>query len=82
MSRLLAAILWLPALSVAASAQQIDLGGLPQADGTTVGYIIQMFGLLTVLSVAPGLAGQTSAVVDDARKKLDEIDQLLKEGGQ
>ena len=27
-------------------------------------------------------AGQTSAVVDDARKKLDEIDQLLKEGGQ
>jgi flagellar biosynthetic protein FliP len=55
MSRLLAAILWLPALSVAASAQQIDLGGLAQADGTTVGYIIQMFGLLTVLSVAPGL---------------------------
>jgi flagellar biosynthetic protein FliP len=55
MSRLLAAILWLPVLSVAASAQQIDLGGLAQADGTTVGYIIQMFGLLTVLSVAPGL---------------------------
>jgi flagellar biosynthesis protein FliP len=55
MSRLLAAILWLPALSVAAGAQQIDLGGLAQADGTTVGYIIQMFGLLTVLSVAPGL---------------------------
>jgi len=55
MSRLLAAMLWLPALSVAASAQQIDLGGLAQADGTTVGYIIQMFGLLTVLSVAPGL---------------------------
>jgi flagellar biosynthetic protein FliP len=37
-------------------AQQIDLGSLTgQADGTTVGYIIQMFGLLTVLSIAPGL---------------------------
>jgi flagellar biosynthetic protein FliP len=39
----------------AASAQTIDLGGIGQADGTTVGYIIQMFGLLTVLSVAPGI---------------------------
>jgi flagellar biosynthetic protein FliP len=39
----------------AAVAQQIDLGGIAQANGTTVGYIIQMFGLLTVLSVAPGL---------------------------
>lgn len=39
----------------AASAQQIDLGGIGQASGTTVGTIIQMFGLLTVLSVAPGL---------------------------
>ena len=38
-----------------AAAQQIDLGQIAQADGTTVGYIIQMFGLLTVLSVAPGL---------------------------
>lgn len=55
MRRLFAAILWLPALGSAAGAQQIDLGGLAQADGTTVGYIIQMFGLLTVLSVAPGL---------------------------
>ena len=35
--------------------QQIDLGAIGQADGTTVGYIIQMFGLLTILSVAPGL---------------------------
>ena len=43
------------ATAAAASAQQIDLGGIGQADGTTVGYIIQMFGLLTVLSVAPGL---------------------------
>jgi flagellar biosynthetic protein FliP len=38
-----------------ASAQQIDLGSIAQADGATVGTIIQMFGLLTVLSVAPGL---------------------------
>jgi flagellar biosynthetic protein FliP len=38
-----------------ASAQQIDLGGIGQMNNTTVGYIIQMFGLLTVLSVAPGL---------------------------
>lgn len=43
------------AAASAASAQQIDLGGIAQANGTTVGYIIQMFGLLTVLSVAPGL---------------------------
>ncbi|MGB3387258.1 MAG: flagellar type III secretion system pore protein FliP [Pseudaminobacter sp.] len=39
----------------AAHAQQIDLGAIGQADGTTIGYIIQMFGLLTVLSIAPGL---------------------------
>ena len=38
-----------------AAAQQIDLGALGQADGSTVGTIIQMFGLLTVLSIAPGL---------------------------
>lgn len=38
-----------------ASAQQIDLGGIAQANGTTVAYIIQMFGLISVLSVAPGL---------------------------
>ena len=25
------------------------------ADGTTVGYIIQLFGLITILSVAPGI---------------------------
>ena len=51
---LLAAALIAAATSVAA-AQQLDLGGIGKADGTTVGYIIQMFGLLTVLSVAPGL---------------------------
>ena len=39
----------------AASAQQLDLGAIGQADGTTIGRIIQMFGLLTILSVAPGL---------------------------
>jgi flagellar biosynthetic protein FliP len=39
----------------AAHAQQLDLGAIGQADGTTIGYIIQMFGLLTVLSIAPGL---------------------------
>jgi flagellar biosynthetic protein FliP len=44
----------LAAVSVA-SAQQIDLGSIAQADGSTVGTIIQLFGLLTVLSVAPGL---------------------------
>ncbi|MCV0393754.1 MAG: flagellar type III secretion system pore protein FliP [Rhizobiaceae bacterium] len=39
-----------------ALAQQIDLGALAgQAEGTTVGTIIQLFGLLTVLSVAPGI---------------------------
>lgn len=42
-------------LASSAQAQQIDLGAIGQADGATVGYIIQMFGLITVLSVAPGL---------------------------
>ncbi|TIX10405.1 MAG: flagellar biosynthetic protein FliP, partial [Mesorhizobium sp.] len=51
---LLAATLLVLATSVAA-AQQLDLGAIGKADGTTVGYLIQMFGLLTVLSVAPGL---------------------------
>ena len=41
--------------ATAAHAQQLDLNAIGQADGTTIGYIIQMFGLLTVLSVAPGL---------------------------
>jgi flagellar biosynthesis protein FliP len=47
--------------SSATFAQQIDLGGIAQADGTTVGYIIQMFGLLTILSVAPGLLIMTTS---------------------
>ncbi|WP_028032501.1 flagellar type III secretion system pore protein FliP [Chelativorans sp. J32] len=39
-----------------AAAQTLDLGALAgQANGTSVGYIIQLFGLLTVLSIAPGI---------------------------
>jgi flagellar biosynthetic protein FliP len=55
MKKLALALALLSLATTAAFAQQIDLGGLGQADGTTVGYIIQMFGLLTVLSIAPGL---------------------------
>jgi len=55
MRKLLVTLLALAATATAAQAQQIDLGAIGQADGTTVGYIIQMFGLLTVLSIAPGL---------------------------
>lgn len=55
MRKLALALLLLPASATAALAQQIDLGAIGQADGATVGYIIQMFGLLTILSVAPGL---------------------------
>jgi flagellar biosynthetic protein FliP len=55
MSRILVAVAALLASATAAAAQQIDLGGIAQANGTTVAYIIQMFGLLSVLSVAPGL---------------------------
>ena len=44
-------------LTTAAAAQSIDLGGLvPQAaGGTATGRIVQLVGVLTVLSVAPGL---------------------------
>ncbi len=39
-----------------AAAQSIDLGNvLPQASGTASGRIVQLVGLLTVLSIAPGL---------------------------
>ena len=38
-----------------ASPSRSTSAAIGQADGTTVGYIIQMFGLLTILSVAPGL---------------------------
>ncbi|WP_054308469.1 flagellar type III secretion system pore protein FliP [Mesorhizobium sp. 1M-11] len=55
MKKLLLFLTVFAATATAASAQQIDLGGIGQASGTTVATIIQMFGLLTVLSVAPGL---------------------------
>jgi flagellar biosynthesis protein FliP len=49
----------LPLLLLAATpadAQTLDLGGFAGGmEGSTVGYIIQMFGLLTVLSLAPGI---------------------------
>ena len=47
----------LPAvMATAAAAQSIDLGSvLPQAGGTASGRIVQLVGLLTVLSIAPGL---------------------------
>lgn len=56
MKTLLAIAAALLALTATAHAQQLDLGQIAgQADGATIGYIIQVFGLLTVLSVAPGL---------------------------
>jgi flagellar biosynthetic protein FliP len=55
MKRLALAFLVLLAGTTATLAQQLDLGAIGQADGATVGRIIQMFGLLTILSVAPGL---------------------------
>jgi len=56
MRRILLAALALIALSGQAWPQTIDLSPLTRgADGQTVGTIIQMFGLLTVLSLAPGL---------------------------
>ncbi len=55
MKRIVLSIAILFAAGNTALAQQIDLGAIGQADGTTIGYIIQMFGLLTVLSIAPGL---------------------------
>ncbi len=55
MKRLGLALLVLLATAPSGLAQQIDLGAIGQADGTTIGYVIQMFGLLTILSIAPGL---------------------------
>ncbi|MEX0346159.1 MAG: flagellar type III secretion system pore protein FliP [Rhizobiaceae bacterium] len=47
---------FLLASSVGAFPQEIDLNNIvPGADGQTAGYIIQLFGLLTVLAIAPGL---------------------------
>ena len=56
MRRIATVVLFLLAALQPSAAQQIDLGAIAgQANGTTVGYIIQMFGLLTVLSLAPSL---------------------------
>ena len=56
MIRLATSVLLLLVLIAPASAQQLDLGGLTdQLEGQTVGSIIQLFGLLTVLSLAPGI---------------------------
>jgi flagellar biosynthesis protein FliP len=56
MKRLVLALLALVLVSSAAAAQSIDLGGVvPQAGGTASGRIIQLVGILTVLSIAPGL---------------------------
>ena len=50
------AIAMLLASALPVTAQQIDLGQIAgQAQGSTVGTIIQLVGLVTVLSVAPGL---------------------------
>ncbi len=56
MTRLLATLGLLLAGTAAAAAQTIDLGPLADGmEGTTVAYIIQLFGLLTILSLAPGI---------------------------
>ncbi len=56
MTRLAISALLLLVLVTPATAQQLDLGGLTdQLEGQTVGSIIQLFGLLTVLSLAPGI---------------------------
>ena len=56
MRKLGLALLLLPAHTGGAFAQTLDLGPLTQgADGQTVGTIIQIFGLVTILSIAPGL---------------------------
>jgi flagellar biosynthesis protein FliP len=55
MKAFLAGLCLLVAAATPSAAQQFDLGAIGQADGTTIGYIIQMFGVLTVLSIAPGL---------------------------
>ncbi|MBI1619741.1 flagellar type III secretion system pore protein FliP [Aquamicrobium zhengzhouense] len=44
------------AAATPAAAQQLNLGGITeQLEGQTIGTIIQMFGLLTILSLAPGI---------------------------
>jgi len=56
MIRLAVTLLALFAATGTAAAQQLDLGGIAgQLEGQTVGTIVQLFGLLTVLSLAPGI---------------------------
>ena len=56
MRRVGLAVIVVAASATAAAAQSIDLGNLlPQAGGTASGRIVQVVGLLTVLSIAPGL---------------------------
>ncbi|MEO3384889.1 flagellar type III secretion system pore protein FliP [Mesorhizobium sp. CAU 1741] len=53
---LLPAVLLILAAAGPAAAQQLDLGNIAgDLEGQTVGSIIQLFGLLTVLSLAPGI---------------------------
>ncbi len=56
MMRLALAIILIAAMPASAVAQTIDLGALTgNQNGQTSGQIIQLFGLLTVLAVAPGI---------------------------
>ncbi len=56
MRKLAAAAVLFLVLAGTARAQQLGLGPLgDELSGETIGYIIQLFGLLTILSVAPGL---------------------------
>jgi flagellar biosynthetic protein FliP len=56
MMRVAAIIVALLLLGAPAHAQTFDFNGLTgDADGSTIGYIIQLFGLLTILSIAPGI---------------------------
>ncbi len=56
MKRVGLTLLCLLLLTGGAAAQSLDLGGIvPQPGGTASGRIIQLVGLLTVLSIAPGL---------------------------
>jgi flagellar biosynthetic protein FliP len=56
MRRLLASSVIVVATAGAAAAQGLDLGAIAeQASGSTIGTIIQLFGLITVLSLAPGI---------------------------